>query len=63
MRRPKDDTPRHADPGNAPRDEPELREMKRIETLDRQLHVAQALEAGMTREEAERHADEDVKER
>lgn len=58
-RRSKDDTPRHADPGNAPRDEPEMRQLKRIGTLDRQAHVAQNLEAGLSREQAERHAEDD----
>jgi hypothetical protein len=38
--------------------EPEFRELKRLETFDRQMHIQKGLEAGLTREQAERHADE-----
>lgn len=43
--------------------EPELPNLTKIRAMDRQQHIAKALEMGLSREEAERHADEDLRER
>lgn len=46
-----------------PKKEPEFRELTKLRDYDRQEHIQRAMDAGMTREEAERHADEDMRER
>ena len=38
-------------------------ELEKIRAFDRQQHIQKAMEMGLTREEAERHADEEVGER
>lgn len=38
--------------------EPEFPELTRMQAIDRQHHIQKCLEMGMSREEAERHADE-----
>jgi hypothetical protein len=35
-------------------------ELQRLRDFDRQQHIQKGLEAGLSREEAERHADEDL---
>lgn len=49
--------------GNVETKEPEFRELTRRQTFDRQTHIQKSLEMGMSREEAERHADQDLKDR
>ena len=51
------------DAGKLPTKEPEFRELTRLKAYDRQQHIQKSIEAGMSREEAERHADEDLKDR
>jgi len=46
-----------------PTRDPELRELTKLKAFDRQMHIERSLEAGMTREDAERHADEHIRER
>jgi hypothetical protein len=46
-----------------PNTEPAFPELTKLRANDRQQHIQKALDAGMTREEAERHADEDLRER
>ncbi|MEA3201376.1 MAG: hypothetical protein QOE90_2804 [Thermoplasmata archaeon] len=41
----------------------ELPELTKLRAYDRQEHIRRAMDAGMTREQAERHADEDLRER
>lgn len=43
--------------------EPDFPEISRMRATDRQLHIQKLLEAGLSREEAERHADEHMDER
>lgn len=50
------------DIGHVDTREPELREIQRLRTFDRQQHVQKSIEAGLSREEAERHADEHARE-
>lgn len=47
--------------GRIPTDEPEFKELQKIRAFDRQQHIQKALEAGMSREEAERHADDEIR--
>jgi hypothetical protein len=51
------------DVGKLPTREPEFRELTKMRAFDRAMHIEKSLEAGMTRAEAERHADEDLSER
>jgi hypothetical protein len=53
--------PRHADVGNAERRAPYFDQLTRIEAHDREMHIQKGIEAGLTREQAERHADEEMK--
>ena len=46
-----------------PTSEPDFPTLTKLRALDREEHIARAMEMGLTREEAERHADEDLKER
>lgn len=39
--------------------EPEFRELQTMQAFDRQAHIERGLDAGLSREEAERHAEED----
>lgn len=48
---------------NVKTEEPEFQELTRIRGFDRNMHVQKLLEMGMSREEAERHADEHLRER
>lgn len=50
-------------PDHETKGEPEFRALTRVRDFDRQQHIQKALEAGMTREQAERHADEELAER
>lgn len=43
--------------------EPTYPELAKLRAFDRQEHVTRALAMGMTRDEAERHADDDMKHR
>ena len=43
--------------------EPALPMLTKIRELDRDHHIERAMEMGLTRAEAERHADEDLRER
>lgn len=63
------DTPRPSkqDPAgeraSLPKDDPEFPELAERRAFDRQAHIARSLEAGLSREEAEKHADEDLADR
>lgn len=46
-----------------PKRDPEFREITRMQDFDRQQHIQKSIEMGMSREEAERHADEHLRER
>lgn len=46
-----------------PRKEPSFEELERRRAFDREEHVRRGIAAGLSREEAERHADEDLKDR
>lgn len=48
---------------NMPKTEPEMRETKKLQAFDRQMHIQKGIEAGLSREEAEAHADADMQER
>ena len=61
MRKAKDETSRHADVGKAERKEPDFPNLTAMERQNREHHVQRGLDAGLTREQAERHADEDAK--
>lgn len=43
--------------------EPEFPQLTKIRAQDRQHHIERAMAMGMTREEAERHAEHDLKDR
>lgn len=43
--------------------EPELPQLTKLRDFDRQQHIQKAIEMGMSREEAERHADHDLADR
>ena len=49
--------------GNVEMKEPDFPELTRIKAFDRQMHIQKSLEMGMSREEAERHAEHDLKDR
>jgi hypothetical protein len=49
--------------GRLPTREPEYRELAKLQAFDRQMHIQKSLEAGLSREEAERHADADLADR
>ena len=51
------------DAGKLPTREPEFKELTKLRDFDRAMHIERSLEAGMTRAEAERHADEDLSDR
>lgn len=40
--------------------EPTFPELTKLRAYDREQHIKRAMEAGLSREEAERHADEDL---
>ncbi len=42
---------------------PDLPELKKARDFDREWHIRKGIEAGLSRAEAERHADEDLAER
>lgn len=44
-----------------PTREPEFPTLTKIRAFDRQQHIQRSLEAGLSREEAERHADQEMK--
>ena len=46
--------------GSSPKPNPEL---TKLQAFDRQMHIERSMEAGLTREEAERHADSDLADR
>ena len=46
------------DQGHLPTAEPEFPTLTAIRDFDRQQHIQKSIEAGLSREEAERHADE-----
>lgn len=46
-----------------PTAEPEFPQLTKIRAMDRQLHIERAMEMGMSREEAERHAEHDLNDR
>lgn len=43
--------------------EPDFPNLSKMQAQDRQQHIQKSIEAGLSREEAERHADEDLKDR
>lgn len=43
--------------------DPEFPNLTKMKAFDRQQHIQKAIEMGMSREEAERHADDDLKSR
>ena len=49
--------------GNVETREPEFPELTRIKAFNRQMHIQKSLEMGMSREEAERHAEHDLEDR
>lgn len=49
--------------GNVDTKEPEFPELTRLRAFDRQMHIQKSIEMGMSREEAERHADHDLEDR
>lgn len=59
MRKPADDTPRHADVGKSPKREPDFPNLTKMEEQDLEYHAEKAVEMGSTPEEAMRHARED----
>ncbi|HWH09315.1 MAG TPA: hypothetical protein VNX21_08950 [Candidatus Thermoplasmatota archaeon] len=61
MRKAKDDTAKHADVGNVETKDPDFPNLTAMEAQNREQHVARAVEAGLSREEAERHAEDDAK--
>lgn len=61
MRKAQDDTSRHADVGKLPRKEPDFPELRKAEEFDHEAHAERAIEAGLTPEQAIRHAKEDHK--
>lgn len=46
-----------------PRKEPDFPELERRRRFDREEHVKRGMAAGLSREEAEKHADEDLRDR
>lgn len=61
MRKAKDETSRHADVGNVETKDPDFPNLSSIEAQNREHHVERALAAGLTKEQAERHAEDDAK--
>lgn len=61
MRKAKDETSRHADVGNAETKEPDFPNLTAMEAQNKEHHVERGLDAGLTREQAERHAEDDAK--
>lgn len=51
------------DIASLPREEPELKEITARRAHDRQWHIERGLEAGLSREEAEAHAEADLRDR
>lgn len=49
--------------GNVDTKEPDFPELTRLKAFDRQMHIQKSLEMGMSREEAERHAEHDLEDR
>lgn len=45
----------------AEKTEPEFPQLTSLRDFDRQMHIEKSMEAGLSREEAERHAEEDLK--
>lgn len=43
--------------------EPDFPQLTRIKAFDRQMHIQKSIEMGMSREEAERHAEHDLEDR
>lgn len=48
---------------NVKKDEPEFPELTKMKAFDRQQHIQKSIEAGLSREEAEEHAEHDLKDR
>lgn len=48
--------------GHLPTAEPEFPSLTALKDFDRQEHIQKSLEAGLTREQAEKHADEHERE-
>jgi hypothetical protein len=46
-----------------PTKEPDFPELSKAREFDREEHIRRSMAAGMTRQQAERHADEDLRER
>ena len=61
MRKAKDDTSRHADVGNVEKKEPDFPNISAMRAQNHEHHVERGMEAGLTREQAERHAKDDGK--
>lgn len=55
--------PKKGEFGRLPMAEPEFPQLTAIHAFDRQQHIQRSMDAGMTREQAERHADEHLDER
>lgn len=49
--------------GNVETKEPRFPELTRLKAFDRQMHIQKSIEMGMSREEAERHAEHDLEDR
>lgn len=48
------------DIGKVEKSEPALPNITKMKAFDRQQHIQKSIEAGLSREEAERHADDEV---
>ena len=55
--------PKKGGSGLGATDEPEFPQLTQMKAQDRQFHIERAIEMGMSREEAERHADHDLADR
>lgn len=48
---------------NVKKEEPEFPELTKLRAYDRMQHIQRSIDAGLSREEAEAHADHDLKDR
>lgn len=46
--------------GNVEMKEPDFPELTKMQAFDRRMHIEKSIEMGMSREEAEAHADDDM---
>lgn len=48
---------------NMKKEDPDFPELTKLRAFDRQQHIQKSIEAGLSREEAEKHADHDLGDR